>query len=101
MLSLNKLAFPNFRFIENKHNLQHKSMKDVESHHLGPMDSSIGSFRHVAGKGYELFHNGKRVNGPETVFWTRSQAQKNCQNNAQSNTKVKIECRYDGLKFYP
>jgi len=101
MLSLNKLAFPNFRFIENKHNPQHKSMKDVESHHLGPMDPSIGPFRQVVGKGYELFHNGKRVNGPETVFWTRSEAQKNCQLNAQNSKNVKIECRYDGVRFYP
>jgi len=99
LLSLNKLAFPNFRFIENKHNPQHKSMKDVGGPHLSPMDSSIGPFRHVPGKGYELFFNGKLVSGPETVFYTLPQAQNNCY--AQKKTNVKVECRYDGVRFYP
>ncbi|MGC9964770.1 MAG: hypothetical protein ABSE08_05140 [Syntrophobacteraceae bacterium] len=99
ILSQNKLAFPNFSFVESKHNPQHKSLKNV---YMGIMHGYIGPFRRVPGKGYELFFNGKQVNGPETVFYALPQARENCGKNAANNkTNAKIECRYDGVRFYP
>jgi len=98
ILSLNKLAFPNFRFIESKHNPEHKSLKDVDRCFLGCMEDDMGTVPYIAGKGYELLSNGKLASKPEARFYTRWQAQKNCQD-ARKNNKGKVECRYNGVRF--
>ncbi len=102
ILSLNKLAFPNFTYNEARHNPQRKSLANVERCFLGPMGTYIGAFRQIPGKGYELFHNGRLVSGPEASFYTWSQAQQNCKYNVDNNrSNIKIECRYNGQRFYP
>jgi hypothetical protein len=66
------------------------------------MGRHIGAFRHIGGKGYELFYNGRLVSGLEAVFYTMSRSKQNCRHNADSNSdKVKVECRYNGQRFYP
>jgi hypothetical protein len=102
MLSLNKLVFPNFIYSEALHNPQGKSLDKIEQCFLEPMGHHIGAFRQISGKGYELFYNGRLVSGPETVFYTMSRAKQNCRHNADNNSgKVKVECRYNGQRFYP
>jgi hypothetical protein len=65
ILSQNKLAFPNFNFIPALHNPRGKSLATVNSCTMGGMSETIGKYRDMPGMGFELFWNGKRVNGPE------------------------------------
>jgi hypothetical protein len=103
ILSLNNRAFPGFSYVEAKHNPSRKPLQDVARCFLGPMGASIGAIGHTPGKGYELFHNGRLVSGPDASHYTLPQAQKNCKFNVDNNkTKtLSVECRYDGKRFYP
>jgi hypothetical protein len=47
ILSLNKLAFPSFSYIEARHNPAHKPVKDVGRCFLGTMGPSIGVTLHI------------------------------------------------------
>ena len=100
-LSLNKGLFPLFAYRPSVHNPGGKSFGSVERCFLGAMSADIGEFRRVSGKGYELYHNGRMVNGPETVFYTAAQARENCRFNIRRNTGVRVECRFDGARFQP
>jgi len=100
-LSLNKGMFPLFSYRPSLHNPRRKSLGSVERCFLGSMSASIGEFRRVPGRGYELYHDGRLVSGPETMFYSATQARKNCQFNLWRNTHVRVECRYDGVKFQP
>ncbi|MGD0399200.1 MAG: hypothetical protein ABSC04_09850 [Syntrophobacteraceae bacterium] len=101
VLSMNKLAFPNFHYIESKHNPQHKPMKEALIHTEPPCDSSLGPVKYKPNIGYEVFTNGKLVSAPEYMFRTRQQAEDNCKVYVKQNPNLKIECRYDGARFYP
>ncbi|MFK5978126.1 MAG: hypothetical protein QM488_04500 [Rhizobiaceae bacterium] len=50
-----------------------------------------------AARGFELFWNGKKVNGPDAQNFTRSQANSACQQNQRSG--VRVECRFNGVSF--
>jgi hypothetical protein len=96
MLAQNKLAFPNFNFVPALHNPRGKSLATVDSCNFGPMDESIGTYRHMPGMGFELSYNGERVNGPEAAFFSRQQARDNCALNKQSYPKIRVACTYNG-----
>ena len=98
ILAQNKLAFPNFNFIPPLHNPRGRSLATAESCSLGWMDESIGKYRHVPGMGYELFWDGKRVNGPEAAFYTRQEARENCAWNKQDHP-ARVACTYNGGPF--
>ena len=102
-LSMNKRVFPDFEFKDRVNNPQEKPLNVVQIQQcfLGPMAESIGEFRHFAGVGYELFVNGKRVNGPEAALYSFEQAKINCQWNLSHNKAMEIECRYNGKVFHP
>jgi hypothetical protein len=99
MLAQNKLAFPNFNFVPALHNPNRKSLATADSCSLGWMDESIGEYRPMPGMGYELFYDGKRVNGPEAAFYTRQEARDNCAWNKQTNPKIRVGCTYNGEPF--
>ena len=104
VIGQNKLAFPNFRYIEAIHNPTHKHLTDIEDCYLGPMTEAIGGDpeRKLHGVGYELFFNRKRVSGPETSFWSYDEAKANCQGNIKNNGgRISIECRWQGKRFTP
>jgi hypothetical protein len=101
LLAQNTLAFPNFRYVDAKHNPGHKALARLDDCTLGAMHPFIGEFRTIPGRGYELFYDGKRVNGPETVFYTGAQARQNCRHNAQRHRDIQVLCRYDGQQFHP
>ena len=102
VLSLNKLIFPDFSLNASIHNPQGKNMDKIEQCYLKPMGPHIGAFRHVAGKGFELFYNGRLVSAPESVFYTMKIAEQNCALNVKNNRgKVRVECFYNGRLFYP
>jgi hypothetical protein len=42
VIGQNKLAFPNFRYVEAIHNPNHKHLADIEECYLGPMSAVIG-----------------------------------------------------------
>ena len=49
------------------------------------------------GVGFELFWDGRKVNGPETEFFSFQQAQESC--NANFRPGIIVECRYHGRTF--
>jgi len=98
MLSLNKRVFPGFFYDSISHN---PGNREWETIYQGAMDESIGPIRHVYGRGYELFFTGVCVNGPEAAFYTIDQARENCRWNMANNPDVILECRYNGITFYP
>jgi len=49
------------------------------------------------GVGFELFWDGKKVNGPETEFISYEQAVATCEVNYRPN--IIVECRYHGHTF--
>jgi hypothetical protein len=99
MLAQNKLAFPKFNFIPARHNPSGKSLATADSCSLGWMDDSIGEYRHMPGMGYELFWDGKRVNGPESAFYTRQEARDDCAWNKQDHYDIRVACTYNGEPF--
>lgn len=96
VLSQNKLAFPNFRYIEAKHSRQGKLRAKIENCYLGPMSSYIGELRQIPDKGYALYFDGKLVSGAEAQFFSRKMADDNCRWNKTTKNNIKVECRYDG-----
>jgi hypothetical protein len=100
-LSLNKLVFPYFNYNPAKHNPWGKDIRNVDECFLGPMSTVIGDYRRIPGKGYELFFNGKLVSGPETAYYTKEQARKNCKANLERHTgdNIKVECRYNAKQL--
>jgi len=101
VLSLNKRAFPNFKFIPALHNPQKKHLNPVQKCFLGPMSVELGKFEPLLNVGYELFYNGQRVNGPEASFYSFLQAENNCKWNIENQKQIKVECRYNGKSFVP
>lgn len=100
-LSLNKRVFPHFSYNPARHNPRGVDISDVDRCFLGPMQSVIGDYRRVPGRGYELFFDGKLVSGPEAAYYTGDQARKNCRVNRERYTGdgTRVECRYNGKPF--
>ncbi len=92
MLSYNKRVFPEFRLDKVQSNKQ--SLKKLIF--LGPMNETIGPFKHFAGVGYELFYNGKKVNGPEAALYDYSTALANLKWNVRNRPGVEVTGRYNG-----
>jgi len=103
VIGQNKLAFPNFRYVEAIHNPTHKHLTTIGGCYLGPMGPAIGGDpeRKLQNFGYELFFDGKRVSGPETPFWSFDEARANCDGNKKDKPHIRIECRYFGKRFGP
>ncbi len=104
VIGQNKLAFPNFRYVEAIHNPTHKHLTTIENCYLGPMDATIGGDpeRKLHDFGYELFFDGKLVSGPEAPFMSSDEAHANCEWVKNNNPpQIRIECRYFGKRFGP
>jgi uncharacterized protein YecT (DUF1311 family) len=50
-------------------------------------------------RGYELFWDGKRVDGPEAAFYSRQEARDNCAWNTRTYPRVRVTCIYNGEPF--
>ena len=92
MLSYNKRVFPDFILGKVFSNKQ-PTKKLV---FLGPMNETIGSFKHFAGVGYELFYNGKKVNGPEAALYDYQTALANLKWNVENRPGVEVSGKYNG-----
>lgn len=92
MLSFNKRVFPGFRF----ERVQSKKQSLKKLVFLGPMNETIGPFKHFDGVGYELFYNGKKVNGPEAVLYDYQTALANLKWNIGNRPGVRVTGRYNG-----
>ena len=102
ILSKNKLAFPNFKYIEAVHNPQRKELDTIETCYLGALGPDIGGFRQqLSGAGYELYYNGKRVDGPGSEFLSFKSAKENCRWNQNAHKNIRVSCRYNGKVFDP
>ncbi len=99
ILSQNVMAFPDFQFNPALHNPGGKNLNSIESCYLGRMTDFIGPISQEDGKGYELFFNGRKVNGVEAVFYTFSQAKKNCEWNVNNKPNTQVECRFNGVSI--
>jgi hypothetical protein len=99
MLAQNKLAFPSFNFIPALHNPRGKSLATADSCTLGWMDETIGKYRDMPGMGFELFWDGKRINGPEAAFYSRQEARDDCAWNARTYPRTRVTCTYNGESF--
>jgi hypothetical protein len=99
MLAQNKLAFPNFNFIPALHNPRGKSLKTVDSCTLDAMGETIGKYRDLHGMGFELFWDGKRVNDPETAFYSRQEGRDDCTWNTRTYPRTRVTCTYSGEPF--
>jgi hypothetical protein len=100
VLARNKLAFPSFVYVAAEHNPGNRSLTTVDRCYLGPMTASIGPLRRMPGIGYELVFNGKVVSGPEAALYTPAQARSNCAHNMKIQRGIRVECRYEGKRFY-
>jgi hypothetical protein len=100
MLAQTKLAFPNFNFIPALHNPRGKSLKTVDSCTFsGGMSETIGKYRDMPGMGFELFWDGKRIDGPEAAFYSRQEARDGCAWNTRTYPRVRVTCTYNGEPF--
>lgn len=99
VLSLNKRAFPDFVYNDSIHNPDGKSFdfEKIQQFFMGPMGESIGLFKNFVGVGYELYFDGRRVNGPDAALWSFSQAKKNLMWNLENQKGVVVEGRYNGV----
>ncbi|MBA4418220.1 MAG: hypothetical protein C0392_09975 [Syntrophus sp. (in: bacteria)] len=52
-------------------------------------------------KGYHLYFNSEHVSGPDALYYSREQAEQNCQWNIQTKPDIAISCTYNGVVFYP
>jgi len=102
VLSLNKRAFPDFRYSAEKHNPGGKDLGNIERCFLGPMAEFIGSIHAVDDMGFELFMDGKKASGPTAAFYTRPQALRTCRwNHEHYGKNIRVECRYNGDLLNP
>lgn len=101
VIGQNKLAFPNFRYLETSHNPIRKPLNTIERCYLGSMSAYIGVDEHrkLRGLGYELFFDGKLVSGPEAPFMSQNEARENCEWKKKDKPQVRIECRFNGSRF--
>lgn len=93
LLSLNRRAFPRFRYDPALHNPTGRPMSGLMRCVLGPMDASLGL---PLRKGYRLYYNGKKVSGPEAALYTYQQAEDNCRLMRKSYPKIKVGCTFHG-----
>ena len=101
VLSLNKRAFPHFVYENSMHNPEGKTfnLENIQQCFLGAMRESIGLFKKFEGVGYELFLDGRRVNGPEAALWSFYQAKKNLMWNVENQKGRKVEGMYNGMRI--
>src|SRR5262249_27254928 len=76
-----------------------KSLATVDSCTLDAMDETIGKYRDMLGMGFELFWDGKRINGPEAAFYSRQEARDDCAWNTRTYPRVRVACTYNGEPF--
>lgn len=101
-IALNRLAFPNFEFVQAVHNPGKGNLDEkTESCFLGEMSEYIGKVTKERSVGYELFFDGLQVNGPDAKFYTRKEAEENCGQNMTQRPRTRVECRFDGRIFVP
>jgi hypothetical protein len=93
-LALNQRVFPNLAPPST-----HVDLAKLQRCFLGPMESSIGALRDLPGVGYELYFNGKRVNGPDAALYSRAQASANCKKNRTRYPHLRVACRYNGARL--
>jgi uncharacterized protein YecT (DUF1311 family) len=55
--------------------------------------------RPMPGMGYELFWDGKRVNGHEAASYSRQEARDNCAWNTRTYPRLSVTCFYNGEPF--
>lgn len=103
--NLYRSPHPNSRYVRSKLAWQvAKWLGHPDSAHLMAKELLAwqGETRYTSNKiflGFELFFNGKRVNGPESSFYTIRQARESCSWNRQRHRGTLVECRYDGRPF--
>ncbi len=97
ILSANQGVFPGLHYDPVLHNSLNLKPEIWNQAMLGPMDTSVGELRQFPGVGYELFYNGKQVNGPDAALYTRQQALANLAWSRTTYPKTKVEGRYNGL----
>lgn len=66
---------------------------------LGPMADTVGPLRDLPGVGYELYYDGKRVNGPDAALYSRATAEASCAAAKQQAPQLNVACRYNGTPF--
>jgi hypothetical protein len=96
MLALNRRVFPDFVYDARVHGAVDANR--VQGCFMGPMGSSVGPLVDQPGVGYELFYDGRRVNGPDAGLYSRRQAEENCAQ-AATMTSALVTCRYNGQPF--
>ena len=96
VLAGNRAIFPGLVFDPGLHGTPVLGPEAWNQGILAPMDESIGAFRAVAGVGYELTWDGRRVNGPESAFYTRLQAEQNLAWNRWAHEGIEVEGSYNG-----
>jgi uncharacterized protein YecT (DUF1311 family) len=73
------------------------------AHELETFKAEIGEtireHRHMPSMGFELFWDGKRVNGPEAAFYSLQEALDNCAWNTRTYPRVRVTCIYNGKPF--
>jgi len=103
LLGKAKRVFPDFAYIEAKHNPHGRSLDRIESCFLTPLGEFAGAFsaQQRPGTGYELFYDGSRVSTGNAEFMSFKLAKENCRWNRTNRKDVRVACRYDGRDLDP
>ena len=99
-LSRNKLAFPNFKYVEAVHNPSGKKFEYVDTCSLNsPMTSYVGAFKRLSSVGFELSINDKAASPEKSAFFTFKEAKESCREHSGAGKNV--VCRFNGVVFNP
>jgi hypothetical protein len=93
-LARNRPAFPRLGLSPALADLARRPLVGMSGEcDMHPMDASIGPMRRP---GYQLYFDGRRVNGPDAQFFTKLEAEKHCAAMVQKNAQARVTCTYDG-----
>lgn len=60
------------------------------------MGETIGAYRDLPGVGFELYYDGRRVNGADASLWSQTQAATGCEWSRAYHPSVAVRCTYNG-----
>lgn len=98
MLSLNQRALPGFVYDPRKHGVP-ADMARMQRCFSPAMGENVSPLRDLPGVGFELFYDGKRVNGPDAALYSRVSAESSCRSAREGGLGVVVGCSYNGRPF--
>lgn len=93
-LALNQRVFPGLRYDAARFGAV--NMERVQRCFHAPVSAAASPLEDRLGVGFELYFDGKRVNGPDAALYSRVQASESCATSRAWYPNIRVECRYNG-----